>query len=106
MYDITDDEYKLIKLKRERDEKKEQIKEIKKEKKLIEFSKKIMFFVMATSFVVILFSMYIIRLTRNTTYLDTLIVETLNFAKIGVGFYSAKACVENVFKNKGDKYEQ
>lgn len=74
--------------------------ELKREKKTIEFSKKIMFFVMSTSFIVILFSFYIMNKTRNTMYLDTLITETLNFAKIGVGFYSAKAATENVFKIK------
>ncbi len=72
----------------------------KKEKNSIEFSKKIMFFVMLTAFVVILFSIYIINKTQNTTHLDTLVVETLNFAKIGLGFYSTKAAAENVFKIK------
>lgn len=74
----------------------------KREQKSIEFSKKIMFFVMSTAFVVILFSMYIINRTQNTTYLDTLITETLSFAKIGVGFYSTKAAAENVFKIKNN----
>ena len=73
---------------------------LKKERNSLEFSKKIMFFVMSTAFVVILFSIYIINKTQNTTHLDTLITETLNFAKIGVGFYSTKAAAENVFKIK------
>lgn len=91
--DLTSEEKRLITRRR-----KEKLK--KSDKKSIEFSKKIMFFVMSTAFVVILFSIYIINKTGNTMYLDTLIVETLNFAKIGVGFYSTKAAAENVFKIK------
>lgn len=79
---------------------KHQKEKLKKERNSLEFSKKIMFFVMSTAFVVILFSIYIINKTQNTMYLDTLITETLNFAKIGVGFYSTKAAAENVFKIK------
>lgn len=72
--------------------------ETRNEKRVVEFSKKIMFFVMSTAFLVIAFAIYIINKTSNTTYLDVLISETLAFAKIGVGFYSAKAATENVFK--------
>lgn len=104
---ITDEELKKIEKMRRAQERSRQIKEAenqrKKEKKLIEFSKKIMFFVMSTAFIVIVFSMYIIKLTMNTTYLDTLITETLSFAKIGVGFYSAKAAIENYQKIKNTK---
>ncbi len=91
--DLTLEEKRIITKRR-----KEKLK--KSGQKSIEFSKKIMFFVMSTAFVVILFSIYIINKTQNTMYLDTLITETLNFAKIGVGFYSTKAAAENVFKIK------
>lgn len=91
--DLTSEEKRIITKHR-----KEKLK--KNGQKSIEFSKKIMFFVMSTAFVVILFSMYIINRTQNTMYLDTLITETLSFAKIGVGFYSTKAAAENVFKIK------
>lgn len=101
--EITAKELKQLEIQRQLQEKEALKKEITKEKKQIEFSKKIMFFVMATAFAVILFSMYIIRITENTTYLDTLITETFSFSKIAVGFYSAKAATENYQKIKNIK---
>jgi hypothetical protein len=98
--DITEEELNLLEKQRKIAEKEEQEKQLKKEKRQIEFSKKIMFFVMLTAFVIITFSIYIICKTKNTTSLDVLIVETMNFAKIGVAFYSAKAAVENYQKIK------
>lgn len=74
--------------------------EVKQEKKLIEFSKKIMFFIMMSAFAVILFTMYIIFKTKNLTPLNTLIVEVFNFSKVAVMFYYSKACVENFQKIK------
>lgn len=98
--EITDDELKEISIKRQILSKKKRQNELKKEKKLIEFSKKIMFFVMFSAFVVILYSMYLMRKTDDVSQLGTLITETMDFAKIGVGFYSSKAMVENVFKGR------
>lgn len=98
--EITDDELKEISIKRQILSKKKRQNELKKEKKLIEFSKKIMFFVMFSAFVVILYSMYLMRKTGDVSQLGTLITETMDFAKIGVGFYSSKAMVENVFKGR------
>lgn len=78
-------------------------KELRREKKLVSFSKRVMFFVMLLAFIVSFYAMGIIFITRNTSCLDSLLDNAFDFAKVGVGFYSAKAMVENVKKyNKDD----
>lgn len=95
---LSDEEKQYILDKRAEMQEKEEINEIKKEKKLIEFSKKIMFFVMLSAFIVIFYSMYVIHKTNDLTSLGILISETMQFAKVGVGFYSVKAMAENISK--------
>ena len=98
--DITNEELREITKRRKEKAKQEKAKEDKKEKKLIEFSKKIMFCILLSAFIIIVFSMYIIRRTNNTTYLDTLIIEVFKFSKVAVMFYYAKAAIENHQKIK------
>lgn len=98
--DITKEELKQIQKQREIKQRQEKEKEYKKDKKLIEFSKKIMFCVISVSFIVIIFTMYIMIKLANTTYLDILIIETFKFSKVAVIFYYSKACVENFQKIK------
>nr|DAY21027.1 MAG TPA: hypothetical protein [Caudoviricetes sp.] len=100
--DITDEELKSIKRQRKQ---KQSLKkqETLKERKFIEFSKKIMFSILSASFAVIIFAMYIIRKTNNTTYLDTLIIEVFKFSKTAVIFYYSKASIENYQKIKQSK---
>lgn len=104
--DITDKELMLISKQRKAKQKQERANEVKKEKKLMEFSKKIMFFVYLQSIVNTIFSMYIINKTGNTTYLDILIIETFKLSRIAVIFYYIKAGVENYQKIKNQKLLQ